>query len=220
MLGAITGDIIGSAHEFKGTKTREFPLFHADCQFTDDSVLTVAVADSLMTGRPYGERLRAYFRTHPGAGYGLRFSVWALSDSQEPYNSWGNGSAMRVSPVAYTCDSLEAVLAEAKRSAEVTHNHAEGIRGAEATAAAIFLARMGEPKRAIKQTIERLFASGLGVRLDALRPEYFFTESCEGTVPPALVSFLESDGFEDAVRNAISLGGDADTLACITGAVA
>jgi ADP-ribosylglycohydrolase len=220
MLGAIAGDIIGSVHEFCGTKTTDFPLLDADCRFTDDTVLTVAVADSLMTGRPYVETLRKYFREYPMAGYGMRFTFWAGSDDQEPYNSWGNGSAMRVSPVAYVFDTLEVVMAESKRSAEVTHNHPEGVRGAQAAAAAVFLARTGESKKRIKDAVESLFHYNLSDRLDQIRPNYHFDESCERTVPPAIVAFLESESYEEAVRNAISLGGDADTLACIAGAIA
>ena len=220
MLGAIAGDIIGSVHEYRGTKTTDFPLFDADCRFTDDTVLTVAVADSLMTGRPYAVTFREYFREYPTAGYGMRFTFWAASEDQRPYNSWGNGSAMRVSPVAYVLDTLERVLAESKRSAEVTHNHPEGIRGAQATALAVFLARKGETKKTIKETLEHQFHYNLSERLDDIRPSYRFDESCQKTVPPALIAFLESSSYEEAVRNAISLGGDADTLACIAGAIA
>jgi len=220
MLGAIAGDIIGSVHEYSGTKTTDFPLFDADCRFTDDTVLTVAVADSLMTGLPYVETLRKHFLKYPMAGYGMRFTFWAGSDDQEPYNSWGNGSAMRVSPVAYVFDTPELVMAESRRSAEVTHNHPEGIRGAQAAALAVFLARTGESKKTIKDTVERLFHYNLNERLDQIRPNYRFDESCRETVPPALIAFLESDSYEDAVRNAVSLGGDADTLACIAGAIA
>lgn len=220
MLGAIVGDIVGSVHEYAGTKTSEFPLFDADCRFTDDTVLTVAVADSLMSGSSYVEKLRDYFHRYPTAGYGMRFTTWAASGDPEPYNSWGNGSAMRVSPVAYVFDTLEGVLAESQRSAAVTHNHPEGIRGAQATAAAVFLARTGESKKAIKESLERRFRYDLGVTLDSIRPGYRFDESCQRTVPPALIAFLESASFEDAIRKSISLGGDADTLACISGAIA
>lgn len=220
MLGAIAGDIIGSAHEYRGTKTTDFELLHPECRFTDDTVLTVAVADCLMSGAPYVEKFREYFHAYPHAGYGMRFTIWAGSRSRKPYNSWGNGSAMRVSPVAYAFESIEEVLAEAKRSAEVTHDHPEGIRGAQAAAAAVFLARRGDSKAGIRARIERTFGYDLGRRIDDIRPVYTFDESCRGTVPQALTAFLESEGYEDAVRKAVSLGGDADTLACITGAVA
>jgi ADP-ribosylglycohydrolase len=220
MLGAITGDIIGSVHEYLGTKTRDFELFHPDCTFTDDTVLSVAVADCLLHGFDYTERFHEYFHTYPDAGYGLRFFEWAASRSTQPYNSWGNGSAMRVAAVGHARESLEDVLAEAKRSAEATHNHPEGVRGAQATAAAIFLARQGKTKDAIREQVEEMFGYDLRPRLDDIRPSYAFDESCQGTVPPALIAFLESNDYESAIRNAISLGGDADTLACITGGIA
>lgn len=220
MLGAIAGDVIGSVHEAAGTKTKDFPLFTADSRFTDDTVLTVAVADCLLHGRDYVESLHDYFHAYPTAGFGGTFFFWAAGRRREPYNSWGNGSAMRVSPVAHAFDSLDEVLAEAKRSAAVTHNHEEGIRGAQATAAAIFLARTGGSKDAIRDYVERAFGYDLSGRLDDLRPGYKFDVSCQGSVPPAILAFLESADFEDAVRNAISLGGDADTMACIAGAIA
>jgi len=220
MLGAIAGDIIGSVHEYIGTKTTTFELFHPRCGFTDDTVLTVAVADCLLHGLDYVTAFHDYVRSYPGAGYGLRFHRWAAAGDTEPYNSWGNGAAMRVSAIGYAFDSLEKVLSEAKRSAEVTHNHPEGVRGAEATAAAIFLARQGESKAAIKTSIEARLGYDLSPTLNDLRPTFQFDESCQNTVPPAIIAFLESTNFEDAIRNAISLGGDADTLACITGGIA
>ena len=220
MLGAIVGDIIGSVHEFSGTKTTEFELFHPHCTFTDDTVLAVAVADCLLHKSDYVEKFHEYFRAYPGAGYGFGFSQWAKSGNKQPYNSWGNGSAMRVPAVGYAFDSLDEVLAEAKRSAEVTHNHPEGVRGAQATAAAVFLARTGSRKEEIRERVEAMFGYDLHRRLDDIRPTYHFDESCQGTVPPAMIAFLESQDYEDAVRKAISLGGDADTLACITGGIA
>jgi ADP-ribosylglycohydrolase len=220
MLGAIAGDIIGSLHEYSATKRKNFVLFEPGSRFTDDSVLTVAVADSLLRGAPYLDKLHEYFRAYPGAGYGSSFHDWAREGRREPYNSWGNGSAMRVSPVGFARESLEEVLAEAARSAEPTHNHAEGVRGAQATAAAIYLARTGHSKAEIRRTIIERFGYDLDRRLDDIRPEYRFNESCHGTVPQSIIAFLESDDYEDAIRNAISLGGDADTLACITGGIA
>lgn len=220
MLGAIAGDIIGSIHEFATTKRKDFPLFSPGCRFTDDTVLTVAVADSLLTDTPYVDKFHQYFREYPAAGYGGMFRDWAAEGRREPYNSWGNGSAMRVSPVGFAHRSLDEVLAEAKRSAEPTHNHPEGVRGAQATAAAVFLARSGKSKLEIKDTLERLFGYDLGRPLDEIRPGYTFNESCRKTVPEALTCFLESSDYEDAIRNAVSLGGDADTLACITGGIA
>jgi ADP-ribosylglycohydrolase len=220
MLGAIAGDVIGSVHERARTKTKDFPLFTPDCTFTDDTVLTVAVADCLLHGRGYVDAFHDYFHAYPSAGYGGTFMLWAGSRRREPYNSWGNGSAMRVSPVAYTTATLEEVLEEAKRSAEVTHNHEQGIRGAQATAAAVFLARTGSSKEQIRRYTEEAFGYFLDESLDELRPTYEFDVSCQWSVPQSIIAFLESTGFEDAVRNAISLGGDADTMACIAGAIA
>jgi ADP-ribosylglycohydrolase len=220
MLGAIAGDIIGSVHEYTATKSTEFDLFVPESRFTDDTVLAVAVADCLMNGLDYVDAFHHYFAAYPNAGYGLRFFHWASSGDRNPYNSYGNGSAMRVPPVGHAFNTMEAVLAEAAKSAEVTHNHPEGIKGAQATAAAVFLARGGESKHRIKNWLERTFGYNLSERLDDIRPTYRFDESCQGTVPAALIAFLESQNYEDAVRKAISLGGDADTLACITGAVA
>jgi len=220
MLGAIAGDVIGSVHEGSGTKTKDFPLFTPYSTFTDDTVLTVAVADCLLHGRDYVESLHDYFHAYPQAGYGGSFIRWAGYRRREPYNSWGNGSAMRVSPVAHARETLADVLAEAKRSPEVTHNHEEGIRGAQATAAAVFLARTGRSKDEIRQYVEQTFGYALRDRLDDVRPRYWFDVSCQGSVPQSILAFLESSGYEDAVRNAISLGGDADTMACIAGAIA
>lgn len=220
MLGAIAGDVIGSVHEGAGTKTKDFPLFTSESQFTDDTVLTVAVAESLLRGWDYVDAFHDYFAAYPAAGYGGTFFWWASSKQREPYGSWANGSAMRVSPVAYQATTLEEVLAEARRCAEVTHNHEQGIRGAQATAAAVFLARTGSGKKQIKRYIEDQFGYFLDETLDELRPTYRFDVSCQGSVPQSLIAFLESSSFEDAIRNAISLGGDADTMACIAGAIA
>jgi ADP-ribosylglycohydrolase len=220
MLGAIVGDIVGSVHEYIGTKTTEFPLFVPGSDFTDDSVLTVAVADWILTGRDLADVLSGYAQRFPGRGYGTMFSKWASADERRPYNSYGNGSAMRVSPVGFAFDTLDEVLAWAERSAAVTHDHVEGIRGAQATATAIFVARRERDKDAIKRAVESRFGYDLGARLDDIRPTYGFTELCRRTVPPALIAFLESTDYESAIRNAISLGGDADTLACICGGVA
>jgi ADP-ribosylglycohydrolase len=183
-------------------------------------VLTVAVADSLLHRRDYVDVFHDYFDAYPAAGYGGTFFWWACSRRREPYNSWGNGSAMRVSPVAYFGTSLQEVLEEARRSAEVTHDHEQGIRGAQATAAAVFLARTGSTKEQIRRYTEDHFGYFLDETLDQLRPTYHFDVSCQGSVPQSILAFLESTGFEDAVRNAISLGGDADTMACIAGAIA
>lgn len=220
MLGAIVGDIIGSVHEFEAIKHIHFPLFSDLNFFTDDTVLTVAVADCLLTGSAYVDKLHEYTNAYPGRGYGEGFMRWVRRGSREPYNSWGNGSAMRVSPVAYAFHSMEDVLHEAKASAEVTHNHPEGIRGAQAAAAATFLAIHDASKQDIRREIEQRFGYDLSRSVDEIRPTYKFNESCQETVPEALAAFLDSDNYEHAVRLAISLGGDADTLACITGGIA
>jgi len=220
MLGTIIGDIIGSVHEFTAPKHTDFPLFTDRSTFTDDSVLTVAVADCLLGGGSYVDKFHEYTRTYPGRCYGGGFIQWAMAGTREPYNSWGNGSAMRVSPVGFAFDSLEATLQEAKRSAEVTHNHPEGIKGAQATAAAIFLARQGESKERIRRHIEKHFEYDMNRTVDDIRPNYFFNESCQQTVPEAIISFLDSTDYESTIKLAISLGGDADTLACIAGGIA
>lgn len=220
MLGAIAGDIIGSVHEFEGKKTRDFPLFVDDSRFTDDTVLTVAVADCLLTGSSYVHKFHEYTLAYPNRCYGAGFWHWVQSGSREPYNSWGNGAAMRVSPVGFAFDTLDDVLREARRSAEVTHNHPEGVRGAQATAAAIFLARQGESRERIRAAIQDRFGYDLSRSVDSIRPNYSFNESCQGTVPEAICAFLGSTDYEDTIRLAISLGGDADTLACIAGGIA
>jgi ADP-ribosylglycohydrolase len=220
MLGAIAGDVIGSVHEVARTKTKNFPLFTPESRFTDDTVLTVAVADCLLNGRDYVDALHDYYHAYPNAGYGGTFCLWAMERRREPYKSWGNGSAMRVSPVAYARTTLDEVLAEAKRSAEVTHDHMQGIRGAQATAAAVFLAKTGAGKEDIRRFIEEKFDYFLDETLDQMRPTYQFSAACQDSVPQSIIAFLESTDYEDAVRNAISLGGDADTMACIAGAIA
>ena len=221
MLGAIAGDVIGSIYEGASLKTQYFyPLIDAACRFTDDTVLTVAVADAILTGADYVDKLKEYCWLYPYAGYGGTFLRWAVSLSRAPYKSWGNGSAMRVSPVGFAYGTLEEVLEQAKRSAEVTHNHPEGVKGAQAVAAAVFLARTGKSKAEIKEFIQTQFEYDLDRELVEIRPYYAFDVSCQGSVPESLIAFLESENYEDAVRKAVSLGGDADTMACIAGAVA
>jgi ADP-ribosylglycohydrolase len=220
MIGAIAGDVIGSVHESAATKTKRFSLYTPDSCFTDDTVLTAAVADVLLKGGDYTRTFQRYFRAYPDAGYGQQFKEWCQLRRTKPYSSWGNGSAMRVSPIGLAFDRLEDVLAEAERSACVTHNHPEGIKGAQAVATAVFLARQRPDKRQIADYIEAEFGYRLDVPLKSVRRTFLFDVSCEGTVPWALRAFIEADSYEDAVRNAISLGGDADTLACIAGAVA
>jgi ADP-ribosylglycohydrolase len=220
VLGAVIGDIIGSVHEFAAPKNTDFPLFQERSFFTDDTVLTVAVADCLLNGASYVDNFHKYANAYPDRGYGGGFLGWVMSGSRDPYNSWGNGSAMRVSPVGFAYDDLGKVLDESRRSAEVTHNHPEGIKGAQATAMAIFLARQGESKKRIRRAIETRFGYNLSRSVDEIRPDYRFNESCQGTVPEAITAFLDSTDYENAVRLAISLGGDADTLGCIAGGIA
>jgi ADP-ribosylglycohydrolase len=220
MIGAIAGDIIGSVYEFHPIKTKDFPLFSPRCEFTDDTVLTVAVAEAILAGRSYLEAVREIGRRYPGAGYGGFFIRWLHSEDSRPYNSWGNGSAMRVSPVGFAFQDEEKVLKEAARTAEITHNHPEGVKGAQATALAVFLARTGCTKDQIRSAIKTRFNYDLDRTVDGIRPSYSFDESCQGTAPEAIIAFLDSTSYEDALRNAISLGGDSDTLACITGGIA
>jgi len=223
MIGAIIGDIVGSVYEWNNIKTKDFPLFSPGCFFTDDTVMTLAIAEGLINGgsaEDFTAAIKKYGRLHPDSGYGGRFGSWLFSDDINPYNSWGNGSAMRVSPVAWAFDILSEVEKYAEISAAVTHNHPEGIKGAQATAAAIFLARKGKTKEEIKAYIENKYGYNLNRSLDEIRPNYRFNESCQETVPEAIIAFLESVDFEDAIRNAISLGGDSDTLAAITGSIA
>ncbi|MDM8519862.1 ADP-ribosylglycohydrolase family protein [Anaerolineales bacterium HSG6] len=227
MIGAIVGDVIGSVFERFNTKSMEFPLFSQFTRFTDDTVLTVAVADAIMSrdaqadhSHLYATKIKAYGRRYPNAGYGQMFRNWVASDSMEGYGSYGNGSAMRVSPVGFAFDSLDEVLKEAKLSAMVTHSHPQAVIGAQAVASAIFLARNGESKAAIKQFVSDKFGYNLNQTLDEIRPVYKFDVSCAGSVPQAIIAFLESEHFEDAIRKAISLGGDSDTIACIAGGIA
>ncbi|MBN2493351.1 MAG: ADP-ribosylglycohydrolase family protein [Deltaproteobacteria bacterium] len=220
MLGAIAGDIIGSVYERLPIKTKRFELFTPGCRFTDDSVLTVAVAEAVLSEKPYRDCLLDFGRRYPDAGYGGWFFSWLHAAEPRPYHSFGNGSAMRVSPVGFAFDSLERVCREARRSAEVTHDHPEGIKGAQAVAACIWLARRGSSKQEIREQIQARFGYDLSASTDAIRPTYSFDVTCQGTLPPALAALLDSCSWEDAVRNAISLGGDSDTLGCITGGMA
>lgn len=220
MLGAIAGDIIGSVFEWNNNKTVDFLLFSPSSRFTDDTVLTVAVADAILNRKDYARTIWEYGRRYPHAGYGGSFAQWLKRDDLLPYNSFGNGSAMRVSPVGFACDSIDEVLAEAAESAAVTHNHPEGIKGAQAVALAILLARQGQSKVVIKQEIETRFEYQLDRTLNDIRPTYNFDVSCQGSVPEAMIAFIESNDYEDAIRKAVSLGGDSDTIACITGGIA
>lgn len=220
MLGAIAGDIIGSIYEVVPMKRKDFKLFSFGSHFSDDTVLTYAVAKSILTGTNYANNFKKCFWRYPLAGFGQRFTCWAMSNRKEGYNSWGNGAAMRVSPIAWAYNDLDTVLKEAERCTVTTHNHSEGIKGGQATAAAIFLARNGKTKAEIRDYIEQNFNYDLRRTLDEIRPNYKFEVSCQKSVPEAIIAFLESTDFEDAIRNAVSLGGDSDTIACITGSIA
>ena len=248
MLGAIVGDIVGSVYEWGNIKTKDFPLFREDCFFTDDTVMTCAVAEAIMNGGQkddFIDAMKKYGRMYPDAGYGARFNIWIQSNDCSPYNSFGNGSAMRVSPCAWIMDcgffartgTWPSSRNLARISAEVTHNHPEGVKGAMATSDAIFLCRYyfggycgdyeqpindhpTECKKRIREYIEKEYGYNLSQSLDDIRPTYHFNETCQDTVPQAIIAFLESTDFEDAIRNAISLGGDSDTLAAITGSIA
>jgi ADP-ribosylglycohydrolase len=220
MIGAIAGDIIGSIYEHDNLRSKEFELFDPRCVFTDDTVLTVALAEAILTDGDYVALMRDYYRRYPDAGYGSSFHVWARSERPQPYNSWGNGAAMRISSVGFAFGTLEEVLARATQYTEVTHDHPEGLKGARATAAAVFLARTGASREEIREFTRQQTGYDLSRTLDDIRPGYSFNLSCQGTVPEAIIAFLEATSYEDAIRNAISLGGDSDTLACITGGIA
>ena len=231
MYGALLGDIIGSPFEFDmGNKSKEFPLFSKNSTFTDDSVMTIAVGNAFLDAQPNADiewirrrlisSMKQYGRKFPYAGYGGMFRRWLKCDDPQPYGSFGNGSAMRVSSAAWLYNDLESVRSMARLSAEVSHNHPEGIKGAEATASAIFLARTGSTKEEIKAYIVDNFGYDLSRTCDEIRPGYHHVETCQETVPEAITAFLEGESFEDVIRTAVSLGGDCDTLTCIAGSIA
>jgi ADP-ribosylglycohydrolase len=219
MLGAIIGDIVGSVYEFKNLKSKDFPLFQTNCRYTDDTVMTCAVALALMNDQPLDETMQKFGQQFFFAGYGGYFKKWILAKKPEPYGSFGNGSGMRVSSVGWLYNDLDTVLQKAKETAEVTHNHEEGIKGAQAIAAAIFLARTGSSIQDIENYIQEHFYA-LDFTLDQIRPAYRFEVSCQKSVPQAITAFLESTSFEDAIRNAVSIGGDSDTIAAMAGSIA
>ncbi|MDJ0951001.1 MAG: ADP-ribosylglycohydrolase family protein [Alphaproteobacteria bacterium] len=219
MIGAITGDIVGSIYEARNIKTKAFPFFGAGCRFTDDTVCTLAIADCLMQDGDFADHLRRYVRRHPDRGYGAMFFEWAHTD-RGPYNSWGNGSAMRVSPVAHLARGETELLELAARSAAVTHDHPDAIAGAQAVALTMWLALAETDASSIRREVAERFGYDLDRSVDEIRPGYAFDVSCAGTVPVAITCALEATGYEDAVRNAISIGGDSDTIACITGGIA
>ena len=230
MYGAIIGDIAGSEYEFSPTKDKNFKMFGKECEITDDSVMTTAVAEALLdlTGDEREDDIRDMFvgkmklwgRRYPRAGYGGHFIMWLMTEDTKPYNSYGNGSAMRVSPVGWLYDDLETTRKMARLSAEVTHDHTEGIKGAEATASAIFMARKGASKEEIKEYIEKEFGYDLDRTCAEIRKDYSFDVTCQGSVPEAIIAFLEGKSYEDVIREAVSLGGDADTQAAIAGSIA
>ena len=220
MLGTIAGDVIGSVYEVASVKHTDFPLFSPRSRFTDDTVLTVATAHALLTGQPYADAYHEFGNRYPGAGYGGAFRKWLARPERASYNSFGNGSAMRVGPVGLAMRTADDVLAEAVRSAAATHDHTEGIRGAQAVALATFLARTGHAKDVIRQEVETQLGYDLSRTLGDIRPGYAFDVTCQGSVPEAITAFLESDSVESAIRLAISLGGDADTQAAIAGGIA
>lgn len=239
MLGAIVGDVVGSPFEFDGNRktaySKKYPLVSEASHFTDDTVMTLAVADALMCSMPKKgdetteaefkhyviKSMRSFASIYPNAGYGNKFCMWLFGGTvPHPYNSWGNGSAMRVSPVAWAFDNLEDVERFAAVSSRVTHNNPEGIRGAKATAAAIFLARTGKSKAEIKHYICEKYYYDLSRTLDEIRPNYHHVESCQQTVPEAITAFMEGENFEDVLRCAVSLSGDADTLTAIAASIA
>jgi ADP-ribosylglycohydrolase len=222
MIGAIIGDIAGSVYEFTGNKRLDVPLFPEGCDFTDDSIMTVATAEAVLGDGDYCNAFRKYGARYPSpmGGYGQRFGQWLVTANAPAYGSWGNGAAMRVSPIGFAFDRLDDVLKEAARSAAVTHDHPEGIKGAQATAAAIWFGRQHASKNEIRAHVTQRFGYDLSRSVDEMREHYKFNESSQKTVPEALTAFLDSHDFEDAIRIAISLGGDADTLACITGGIA
>ena len=220
ILGAIIGDCIGSVFEFHNLKSTEFHLFSKKTTFSDDSVLTFASMESILNGTSYSNAYQTFGRNYPNRGYGGNFLYWIYLDNPAPYLSFGNGAAMRISPVGWAYKNLDKVLLEAERSAKVSHNHPEGIKGAQATASAVFLARTGKSKAEIKEFIEEFFGYDLNRTIESIRPGYSFDVTCQGSVPEAIIAFLESNDFESTIRLAISLGGDSDTIACIAGSIA
>ena len=225
MLGAIVGDIVGSTYEFCPTKSMNFKLFTPWSNFTDDSVMTLAVAKWLIEDEAHTPHfltccMQELGAVYPGAGYGARFAGWLSEDEPQPYNSWGNGAGMRVSPVGLYAKTIDEALALAAITACVSHNHPEGVRGAQAIAVCMFLCREGKSKAEIKEYVEKIFFYNLDRKIAEIRPRYDFDVSCQGSVPEAIIAFLEGNSFEEVIRLAVSLGGDADTIAAMAGAIA
>ena len=225
MIGAIIGDVVGSRFEFNNIKTKYFELVTSESEFTDDTVMTVAVADVLVNGNPKNkdeiiDTLKKWGKKYPHAGYGGHFYCWLAKDNPQPYNSWGNGAGMRVSPVGLYAKTLDEALALAALTASVSHNHPEGVKGAQAIAACSFLCRQGRTKQEIKEYIEKTFCYDLNRTIAEIRPRYSFDVSCQGSVPEAIIAFLEGNSFEEVLHLAISLGGDSDTIGAMACAIA
>lgn len=222
MLGAIIGDIVGSRFEFGKVrnKSEDFEFFHEKCKFTDDTIMTVATADAILNNKNFDETYREWGKKYLQVSYGSNFRSWIMNENMKPYGSYGNGSAMRVSPVGWLSNTLDDVFNFAEKSIEVTHNHEEGIKGGCSVACCIYLARNGVSKKIIKELIEYLFEYNLSEKLDDIRPNYKFDVSCQGSVPQSIICFLEGNNYEDVVRKAISLGGDTDTMGAIAGSIA
>lgn len=221
IIGAVAGDIIGSRHKGKLSDPYGFTLFNDNSSdFTSDSVLTIAVMDSFLNGRDYSQSLKIYGRKYPGKKYGTTFSRWLRQDNAKPYFSWNNGAALRVSPVGFAARTISEAFDESFKCAEVSHNHPDGIKGAQAIALTVFLAKNGRTKEEIRNFIERTFGYNLQRKIEEIRPDYYYDQSAEGSVPEAVIAFLESSDYESAVRLAVSLGGNSSSLACITGGIA
>lgn len=230
MLGSVVGDIIGSVYEWYNVKSEDFDFFNRESRFTDDTVMTVAVADAILNinkgqekqshQKLYAYKFREYGKRYPDAGYGQMFKDWLSYDSISKQKSYGNGAAMRVSPIGLAFNSLNKVLSEAKNSVAFTHNHSEATKGAQAIACSVFLAKNNFEKLYIKDYVERMFKYNLNQQLEDIRPNYKFDSSCKGSVPQAIIAFLESQNFEDCIKKAISIGGDSDTIACMAGGIA
>ena len=225
MLGALVGDIIGSTYEWYNTKRTDFELFEKGCRFTDDSVMTLAVAKWLTEDKEHSKKglikcMQSLGQEHPDAGYGGHFYSWLFTENPQPYNSWGNGAGMRVSPVGLYAITLEEALELAEITASVSHNHPEGVKGAQAIAASVFLCKEGRSKQKIKEYVEQTFGYNLHRTIAEIRPRYGFDVSCQGSVPEAIIAFLEGNSFDEVIRLAISLGGDSDTIGCMAGAIA
>ena len=225
MLGALVGDIVGSIYEFHNTKSMDFDMFTPWNNFTDDSVMTLAVAKWLMEDEAHTINyligcMQELGNRHPNFGYGSRFCMWLEEENPQPYNSWGNGAGMRVSPVGLYAKTLDEALALAAITASVSHNHPEGVKGAQAIASCVFLCKQGKTKSEIKEYVEKTFYYNLDRKISDIRPGYHFDVSCQGSVPEAIIAFLEGNSLEEVIRLAVSIGGDSDTIACMAGAIA